>query len=469
MIGFLPEFYEDETFYSLVARYYLRSGLPSYKDVMEALYDNAYYRSDPLFYNKLRPEITDLIALNKPLKEVIEKHTLFPYYARFLPLERRKKALESLEYMTGQYHNLLPLSGQNTVQRLRYCPVCADKDRQRYGETYYHRIHQLWGVDICSIHGCLLIEIDVFTAVKKTAGIVPCDIVVANTTSEPKMVEEPRVKEVADYIVKVFNAEMDYEADGIGSFLRRRINEKYLSVTGLTVDIMGLYKAYREYFCVAVRTLSYEQFNKVLNGYRVTSFDVCQVAMMLGIPVEDLISFRLAKEDVMATTIEKLAKKYDLESEIVADIVSTTIKEFYNKTTTRRSSHQRKRWDDLDEKLLPRVKEILENANSSENERPIRITYNWVCKQIGITTKQLDKLTCCKQAIKFYAEAETTEHFWAREVIWAYKCLEKKGTEICWRRIRELINIRKNNFEDALPHIKKMTDERTYEKIAVLL
>lgn len=46
------------------------------------------------------------------IERLIEKHTMFPYYARFLPKERRIKGFEALCNMSGDYSNLLAISKQ---------------------------------------------------------------------------------------------------------------------------------------------------------------------------------------------------------------------------------------------------------------------------------------------------------------------------------------------------------------------
>jgi len=40
----------------------------------------------------------------------------------------------------------------------RYCPACAVLDREKFGEAYWHRIHQITGINVCAIHGCLLLK-----------------------------------------------------------------------------------------------------------------------------------------------------------------------------------------------------------------------------------------------------------------------------------------------------------------------
>lgn len=96
MITYFPEPYEDELAYSLFARFYMKSGYTTLRDVMDVLYVNKWYRADTLFFNKLKPEVVDIITQNISMQEFVERHTMFPYYARFIKKERREKAVQSI-------------------------------------------------------------------------------------------------------------------------------------------------------------------------------------------------------------------------------------------------------------------------------------------------------------------------------------------------------------------------------------
>ena len=127
MITYFPEPYEDELAYSLFARFYMKSGYTTLRDVMDVLYVNKWYRADTLFFNKLKPEVVDIITRNISMKEFVERHTMFPYYARFIKKERREKAVQSMINMDGNYHNLLPIPNGIHDRYLRYCPDCVKK------------------------------------------------------------------------------------------------------------------------------------------------------------------------------------------------------------------------------------------------------------------------------------------------------------------------------------------------------
>ena len=101
MIAQFPYFYPDELVYSLLARYYERSGYIRYIFAAEDLFQSKTVRPDIEFVNQYTPAALQMITKEIPIEHVIEKHTMFSYYGRFLPKERRNKAFEALVQMQG--------------------------------------------------------------------------------------------------------------------------------------------------------------------------------------------------------------------------------------------------------------------------------------------------------------------------------------------------------------------------------
>ena len=155
MISYFPTAYPDELLYSQLARYYAKSGYMAYTYVAEELYVSKIVRPDMEFVNVFTPDALRMITRDSPMEDVVMQHTMFPYYGRFLPLERRQRAFQALVSMQGNYHNLLPIPTRKSSSDrcLRYCPMCADQDRQEHGETYWHRTHQIIGLVACPLQG----------------------------------------------------------------------------------------------------------------------------------------------------------------------------------------------------------------------------------------------------------------------------------------------------------------------------
>ena len=160
MITYFPAAYPDELLYSQLARYYVKSGYLAYVYAAEDLFASKTVRPDMEFVNTYTSDALQMITRDTVMENVVWQHTMFPYYGRFLPLERRRRAFQAMVSMQGNYHNLLPIPNRkNSSDRyLRYCPICAEQDRMKYGETYWHRIHQMIGLAACPVHGCYLMN-----------------------------------------------------------------------------------------------------------------------------------------------------------------------------------------------------------------------------------------------------------------------------------------------------------------------
>lgn len=90
---------------------------------------------------------------------LIDGHTLFPFYAPFLPPERGQLLRDQM--INGNGAALSARLGMLTShipphKWLRYCPACVKSDRSQFGEAYWHRLHQVPGVEVCPKHAVFL-------------------------------------------------------------------------------------------------------------------------------------------------------------------------------------------------------------------------------------------------------------------------------------------------------------------------
>lgn len=156
MMTFFPIPYEDELLYSILARYRIYSGNISLKSTLDDVFGN---RNVAAVMDL--PSHIDKIIVNMPMgskyssEELIEKYTLYPFYTAFLPPESAEKIKE---YMIGDkggsiYNKVgLMASSISLNQYFKFCPQCIKEDMKRYGELYWHRVHQVPGVLVCPRH-----------------------------------------------------------------------------------------------------------------------------------------------------------------------------------------------------------------------------------------------------------------------------------------------------------------------------
>lgn len=160
MIMHCPSPYVDEALSSVIARFIDRMGYPAFRSAVKLVFG----RATVCHVVDLPGNIARLARFCRPLggltaDALINDHTLWPFYAAFHSKERRRSVYRQM-MGTGHPYLSFGLMANRCPQSkmLRYCPECARDDRSEFGETYWHRIHQVPGVMVCVRHEALLRE-----------------------------------------------------------------------------------------------------------------------------------------------------------------------------------------------------------------------------------------------------------------------------------------------------------------------
>ena len=470
MIAYFPTPYPDELLYSQLARYYAKSGYMAYTYAAEELFVAKTVRPDINFLNVFTPDALRMITRDMTMEDVVLKHTMFPYYGRFLPLERRLRAFQALVSMQGNYHNLLPIPTRkgNSDRYLRYCPMCAEQDRQEYEETYWHRAHQMIGMNACPVHGCYLMNSSIVISGKMPPMLKSAEEVVP--ASEAETMANDIERHIAVYMGEVFRADVDMQSDvAAGQFLHSRMaNTKYRSIRGEQRNIKLLHSDFSRYYDGLSNNWFTElwQIQKVLTGDRVNFYEICLLAMFLGVPAAELVNMKLPEksqqqlfdEDVYRLRdvglsyleiAEQLHAPYDTVKSIGERRYGT-----YHKVTRipLKSGAKPQNWEQIDNNTLPLVRDAIRQLHGDGTTRPKRVTVFAVEKLLGLPSKQISlHLPKCYTEIKKHEESQ--EQYWAREVVWAVSILQVHGDPLTWRRIRALTNMRPDNFKACLPYV----------------
>lgn len=160
MTSFFPTAYPDELLYSILARYHVRSGNISPKATLRELFGSTTVTATVDLPSHLNALVQNLPPLSKhTVESLIQKHTLYPFYAPFLFPEKAELVRGSmLEHSWGDIHARAGImaSSVRTPSRLRFCPACFREEQEKYGEAYWHRLPQLPGIVVCPTHLTLL-------------------------------------------------------------------------------------------------------------------------------------------------------------------------------------------------------------------------------------------------------------------------------------------------------------------------
>lgn len=162
-LRWLPAPFPDETLHSIFSRYHKLSGHGDYRRSLEDLTGvmtcNAFHDT-PSFLKAFSDRAQGVEAYS--IENLILHHTLYPYIKRFLLdaqvdtwHERIKGGLRRSG--GGQGLGYAHVRGQVLP---RYCSQCGAEDLCTWGQSYWHRVHQLPGVWICPLHKQPLVCVD---------------------------------------------------------------------------------------------------------------------------------------------------------------------------------------------------------------------------------------------------------------------------------------------------------------------
>lgn len=157
MLGVRP--YPDELVYSLCSRIHFFNGNETVRKTTNKLFGNVEKTIHVLWPTRLE-YFSRNYKIGLSANELATKHTLFPYYARFLSEEKRKGLFDAMLHGSSRANPSAYLGlnqDKSNVARLYLCPLCAKEDISKYGEPYWHRAHHLPGSKVCYKHNVWLL------------------------------------------------------------------------------------------------------------------------------------------------------------------------------------------------------------------------------------------------------------------------------------------------------------------------
>ena len=322
-----------------------------------------------------------------------------------------------------------------------YCPQCTEYDRDTYGETFFHRIHQIRHINLCPYHSCLLRSTGIpITSNTSPRLYVAEEVIPHNSTSETKT--DPSEQSLAKYMAEVFRQPIPtIDTAPIGDYLTYRLNgTAYMSATGFMRQTARLFHDMRDRY--ADYPYKQHHIEKALIGHNLDPHLIILIAFHLGISPQDL-------------AIRSIPASY----------TTTTRKREPTSYSTRKGA-QAQNWNKLDRESLPKVREIIKKLLVDSAGRPRRVTERAVCDMMGWPSKRLSLLPQCQAEVRRYRE--TMLQYWAREIVWAFKKVQENNLRLNWRSIRDLTNIRRCDFLAAQPLLCHYTDSKTCSKIKSL-
>ena len=231
--GFFPTPYPDECLYSVLCRYIVRIGCTNLKGVRKLLFGSQQCLTSSIFFPIRLDLVEKWYGINSGItrKYIADNHTMHPYMTIIYPDKFRRQvdgvingevAPKTFDKTgTQRSHRLWP-------KHLRHCPECVCEDIGIYGETYWHRVHQLPAMLYCTKHRMRLYESDV-EVIGTHMGFYPASV-------------EP----LSEYLV---TGDDDFIAPHKEKFIRIGLESEWLLHNGANIDwTFDLHAKYKQLF-----------------------------------------------------------------------------------------------------------------------------------------------------------------------------------------------------------------------------
>lgn len=426
---YLPEIYPDELVYSWLSRYFVYAGYTNHKMLISQLLYSTKNNPSIEFIGHLNEAAERQITQVCSMDDLILNHTMFPQYARFLTAERRKAALTELKRYCDPHKVFTILPRNEGELWLKYCPQCTAEDRKTYGETYWHRVHQVRNMMICPTHRCKLVNSEVDIRSEKIFAFNPAEVVINN--ADPILVDNVEQIKFTKYTSDLFNMNIVNDNErGIKAAIYNAITKtKYMK--GKHRKMAQFSEDLQSYFMeIGMNTIaSIYQIQKVMLGESNEFTTICQIAYFLNINPTELLESDITEEKVLQ----------EQESHYIKNRAITD-------------------WEKFDKENVVRFEEFCKSVydgSGNDSGRPERVSEKMVYKFLGITSYGFKNMPKCMAVYKKYAEPY--EKSWARKIVWAYKKLKQEKGEkfIYWTELRRLSGVKKESLEKITLYLDK--------------
>lgn len=426
---YFPEIYPDELVYSWFSRYFVRSGCTNSRMLLSQLLYSKSNNPSIEFIGHLNAAAEQQITQVYSIDDLILKHTMFPQYARFLPADKRKTALAELKSYCDP-HNVFTILPRNEKELwVKYCPRCAAEDRKVYGETYWHRTHQIRNMTICPIHKCKLVNSEVDIRSEKIFAFNPAEVTIKNVT--PVLVDDMEQIKFAKYVSDLFNMNIANSNESNIKAAIYNVITKTKYMKGKHRKMAQFSEDLQSYFMeIGMNTIaSIYQIQKVMLKESNEFTAICQIAYFLNINPMELLESEVTEEKVLQ----------EQESHYIK-----------NRTITD--------WAKFDKENVVRFEEFCKgvyDGSGNDSGRPERVSEKMIYKFLGITSYGFKNMPRCMAVYERYAESY--EESWARKIVWAYKKLkqEKGEKSIYWSDLRRLSGVKKESLEKVTLYLDK--------------
>lgn len=339
MLTWFPTPYPDELWTSVLARYYIRSGYTLVQYALDSILPGrSLFHKSTYFATGLNDIQKEFPTSWLSSRDIIENHTLYPYYSRFLTQLQKKQAIANMMTSSRPFSkSIMPGVRQYVPENhfWRYCPLCAKEDMEKYGETYWHRIHQIYDIRICPIHKVFLNNTDI-PAITFHHGFSPPIFPIESVREGGISSQE---KDIAQFVQDLLTLPVDEDTHSIRRlFDTPLIQCGYRSPTGLATDNLRLFTDLKTHLYDATdlgcgqipsAVSNADQLSAFLHGKKQSTAIAIHLAYFLNMSSREMVKPSACvslsdtwNQEVAALyragwSVESLARKYNVQPDML--------------------------------------------------------------------------------------------------------------------------------------------------------
>ena len=139
----------------------------------------------------------------------------------------------------------------------------------------------------------------------------------------------------------------------------------------------------------------------------------------------------------------------------------------HRKENPKKGGVRERDWTKLDDEYLPLVQKAIQRIENDEMSMPKKVTVIGIERDVGLPEGSMKKMPKCKAEVKNHSIPQ--EQLWAKKVVWAVQKIQAEGQPLNWKHIRNLTNMRNENFQACKPYLEMYADADMVERIRKLL
>ena len=486
MINYFPKIYDHELFYSIYSRLKQDIGVQSNQPFKEIVFKRPNEYIEIFYVNEPSDTLRSFMSKRYIIDDLYYNHTMFFYWSLFLNESDKKDALQKLISNDKSFIEHIPPRPKYKYQKifLKYCPLCAKENREKYHETYWNTLHQIPDINVCLIHGCKLKDSSVNVNNSRIINFHTAE----NCINDDYSYDIGTIGEIntAKYLYQLIIRKQSLK-NGITMFdvfYKKLIQKRYMNQLSWLQHKTVFLNDFNQY----LSDNNIEEIRKIkamcaIFSSKANPLRTVHILLFLGIQISDIFTCQTAKQIDMELIekirseytkdngVNKLAKQYHFTPYIISKIINNQndvneqqlVHPKYAYDYDKNNKLKKFRYPKQDKKYYPKMEYYINMYLNSGGIKRLTVGgFNVFMQEICSDIRRNDfyHMPQCYKYIK--AKEKPIEDYWADKI--KYIVDQMDSDHIAYSILKGRVHITDKNMTAAMDVLQYKYPE-TYQKI----